>query len=52
MMLIISMAGLAFAAADPADAGATAAALPYQLAFALSTLFAAVVLITALWKIR
>lgn len=52
MMLIITMAGLAFAAADPADAGATAAALPYQLAFALSTLFATAVLVTALWKIR
>ena len=52
MMLIISVVGLAFAATDPADAGATAAALPYNLAFALSTLFAAVVLVTAVWKIR
>lgn len=51
MMLLISVAGLAFAA-DPADAGATAAALPYQLAFALSTLFAAAVFVTAAWKIR
>lgn len=52
MMLIISVVGLAFAATDPADAGVTAAALPYNLAFALSTLFAAVVLVTAVWKIR
>lgn len=52
MMMLISVAGLAFAGADPADAGATAAALPYQLAFGLSTLFAAVVLVTAVWKIR
>lgn len=52
MMMLISVAGLVFAGADPADAGATAAALPYQLAFGLSTLFAAVVLVTAVWKIR
>ena len=52
MMLVISVAGLAFAAADPADAGATAAVLPYQLAFGLSTLFAAGALVTSLWKIR
>ena len=31
---------------------AVLAQLPYQLAFALSTLFAAAVLVTALWKIR
>ncbi|MEC4271698.1 MFS transporter [Adlercreutzia sp. R25] len=52
MMMIITVAGLAFAGADPADAGATAAALPYQLAFGLSTLFSVVVLVTAVWKIR
>lgn len=34
------------------DGGASLSALPYQLAFALSTLFAAAVLVTALWKIR
>ena len=52
MMLIISAVGAAFLAADPADAGATAAVLPYQLAFALSTLFALGVLAAAVWKIR
>lgn len=59
MMLIISVAGLALAVANPADAGAiavdggaTLATLPYQLAFALSTLLAAAVLATAVWKIR
>lgn len=59
MMLIISATGLALAAANPADAGAiavdggsTLAALSYQLAFTFSTLLAAAVLVTALWKIR
>lgn len=52
MMLIISAVGAAFLAADPADAGATAAVLPYQLAFALSTLLALGVLATAIWKIK
>ena len=59
MMLIVTVVGAAVAVADPAAAGAAAvdggaslSALPYQLAFALSTLFAAAVLVTALWKIR
>ena len=59
MMLIVTVVGAALAVADPAAAGAAAvdggaslSALPYQLAFALSTLFAAAVLVTALWKIR
>ena len=59
MMLIVTVVGAAVAVADPAAAGAAAvdggaslSALPYQLAFALSTLFAAAVLVTALWKMR
>lgn len=59
MMLLVSAAGVALAGASSVDAGsialdggATLAALPYQLAFVLSTLFAAVVLVTAVWKIR
>ena len=59
MMLIVTVVGAAAAVADPAAAGAAAvdggaslSALPYQLAFALSTLFAAAVLVTALWKRR
>lgn len=52
MMLIISVVG-AFATAGVAlDGGASLVAAPYQLAFALSTLFALAVLVTAVWKIR
>lgn len=52
MMLLISAVGAASAAGDAVDAGAALSVLPYQLAFALSTLLAAAVLVTALWKIR
>ncbi|MEC4294703.1 MFS transporter [Adlercreutzia shanghongiae] len=51
MMMIVSLVGAPFAMAA-ADAGATVAALPYQAAFALSTLFAVGVFVVALWKIR
>lgn len=52
MMLLISVLGAGAAAGAAVDAGATLAALPYQAAFGLSSLFAAVVLVTAVWKIR
>ena len=57
MMLLISAVGMTMAGAAAGtgvavDAGATLSALPYQLAFGLSTLFAAGVLVTAVWKIR
>ncbi|MEE0705676.1 MAG: DHA2 family efflux MFS transporter permease subunit [Adlercreutzia sp.] len=52
MMLLISVLGTGAAAGAAVDAGATLAALPYQAAFGLSSLFAAVVLVTAVWKIR
>lgn len=52
MMLLISVLGAGAAAGAAVDAGATLAALPYQVAFGLSSLFAAVVLVTAVWKIR
>lgn len=59
MMLIVTVVGAAVArrgsgrcGAAAVDGGASLSALPYQLAFALSTLFAAAVLVTALWKIR
>lgn len=52
MMLVISVAGATSVAGDAVDAGATLSILPYQLAFALSTLFALAVWITAVWKIK
>lgn len=52
MMLLISVLGAGAAAGAAVDAGATLAALPYQVAFGLSSLFAVVVLVTAVWKIR
>ena len=52
MMLLISAVGAASTAGDAVDAGAALSVLPYQLAFALSALLAAAVLVTALWKIR
>jgi len=50
MMLLISLLGAGGAAA--ASGGATLAVVPYQAAFALSTVFSAAVLVCALWKIR
>lgn len=52
MMLAISIAGTTSVAGDAVDAGAALSTLPYQLAFALSALFAMVVWITAVWKIK
>lgn len=52
MMLLISVLGASATAGAAVDAGATLAALPYQAAFGLSSLFAAAVLVTAVWKIR
>ncbi|MEC4183919.1 MFS transporter [Adlercreutzia sp. R21] len=52
MMLIISALGAGAVAAAGVDGGAALTALPYEAAFGLSTLFAAAVLATALWKIR
>lgn len=52
MMLLISVLGAGAASGAAVDAGATLAALPYQVAFGLSALFALVVLVTAVAKIR
>lgn len=52
MMLVISVVGAASVAGDAVDAGAALSTLPYQLAFGLSTLFALVVWVTAVWKIK
>lgn len=52
MMLFISVLGAGAASGAAVDAGATLAALPYQVAFGLSSLFALVVLVTAVAKIR
>lgn len=52
MMLVISVVGAASVAGDAVDAGAALSTLPYQLAFGLSALFALVVWITAVWKIK
>ena len=52
MMLVISVVGAASVVGDAVDAGAALSTLPYQLAFGLSTLFALVVWVTAVWKIK
>lgn len=59
MMLLVSAVGMVLAAMDPGTigvaflgGGAPLAALPYQLAFAFSTLLTVAVLVTAVWKIR
>lgn len=52
MMMAVSLVGAGGAAGGAADAGAALTVAPYQFAFALSTLFALAVLMTAFWKIR